>query len=108
MDFNKDAIQRQVSTFWRKNWKQFCFKLNGKELKPESVSSITPQLEEGDFGNGYNFSCLGLNLRVSINGIEKPYKAEFVIKVVPIFKNDNSKPSEIITGIQNNTITLRD
>ena len=107
MDYNKDVIRQKLMPYWKDNWHLLSFKLNGKDVQPEAVSSMTIQLEEGDYGDGYNFHCIGLNLRVTINGVDKPYKAEFTIKVIPQMDSGSNKPTEIIDGVQNNMVLLR-
>jgi len=107
MDYNIETVKQLVASFWKKNWKQFNFKLNGKTVKPDSVSSITVQLERGEFVDGCNFHCTALNLRVSINGVDNLYKADFTIKVVPVYEEGKIEPSEAVENVYLNTIFLK-
>ena len=91
-----------------KNWKQLSFRLNGHVVQPDSVSSITPQLEEMDDESGSYFHCTGLNLRVLINGVEKLYKADFIVKVIPVLGKESIKPGEKIEEIRDNLVVLRE
>ena len=81
--------------------------LKGVEVVPKNVSPFSLQLQEGDFGNGYNFKCDTLNLRVDIDGIECPYDAEFVIKVSYTIESEGSKPVERIDSVKDNRISLK-
>ena len=106
MNFNLLAIQDDFRNFWKTAKDTVRYKLRGEDFFPEVVNSFDIQLEEGDYGDGYNFKCQSLNLRLGTNGLEKPYSAEFIIKVVPII-NENNKVIEKIIGIKDNCIYLK-
>lgn len=110
MKYDKEQIDSEFSKFWRENKNLMKYNYRGNTVTPESVSSFSLQLREGDYGEGYNFHCDALNMRVKINNHEKPYNAEFVIKVgiADDTKNQNGKPLETVLGIKNNTIFLKD
>ena len=106
MDFNLHTIQCDFGNFWKTVKDTVRYKLRGEDFFPEVVSNFNIQLEGGDYGDGYNFKCQALNLRLFANGLEKPYSAEFVLKVVPII-NENNKVIEKIIRIKNNCIYLK-
>lgn len=106
MDFNLVAIQCDFRNFWNSVKDTVHYKLRGEAFFPDVVSNFNIQLEEGDYGDGYNFKCQTLNLRLSAKGLEMPYSAEFILKVVPII-NENNKVIEKIIGIKDNCIYLK-
>jgi len=58
------------------------------------------------FREDVSFHCTGLNLKVSINGFESTYKADFIIKVVPVFEDGKIEPGEKVEGVYLDTIYL--
>lgn len=79
---------------------------NGEKVDIDAIPSFDIFPEEGIFGDGYNFLCSIPFVRVSINGVEEPRKAEFIMKVGLNF-NADAKPCETICGIKDNKIYLK-
>lgn len=107
MEYNSDKIVDNFRLFWQKNKGKMRYQIGSKEVLPESVSSFHIQLKEGDYGDGYNFKCETLNLRVMIDDDECPYDAEFIIKVSYKASDNCKKPNEFIESIKDNTIFLK-
>ena len=91
--------------FWSTAKESVHYKLNGCDLIPEKVSGFDIQIEKGDYGDGY-FRCTALNLRIQANNIERPYIANFIIKVIPTI-DENGKLVEKIIDIIDNCIYLK-
>ena len=106
MDFNLQAIRSDFRDFWKTAKGTVHYKLRGEDFFPDAVSNFSIQLEEGDYGDGYNFKCQTLNLRIAADGVEKRYSAEFILKVVPIDTNNN-EIIEKIQGIKDNCIYVK-
>lgn len=106
MEYCLESIQKDFRLFWKSAKDAVSFKLNGKAINPESIPSFQIQINEGDFGDGYNFQCQSLDLKILIDNCERRYKADFIIKVVPISVN-NGKPTEKIVAIKDNCIYLK-
>lgn len=80
--------------------------LDGKDVSPEKISSCAFQLNEIESMEGYNSEVTALGLRVQISSHEAPYKATFLIKVVPETTSDTKLPEEKIIGILNDRVHL--
>lgn len=106
MKFDHEKIRSELRDFWRENKKKVHYFLNGKEVSPKSVSHCDFQLKEIEPLDGYNFEVTTLGLRVQIESLEMPYKANFLIKVVPVPTSDSELPEEKIIGIYDNRVTL--
>lgn len=101
------AIQDDFHNFWRSAKDSMRYKLRGTDFSPETVSTFGIQLTEGDYGDDFNFKCQSLNLRILANGVERPYSAEFIIKVVPIVKGHNQVIEKVVS-IKDNCIYLQE
>ncbi|MBD5425921.1 MAG: hypothetical protein HDR45_06995 [Bacteroides sp.] len=106
MEYSIDSIQEHFTLFWKTAKKTVHYKLNGRDLIPEKVSGFGIQLTPGDYGDGYNFSCVALNLRIQENSTEVPYDANFIIKVVST-TDENGNLTEKIVNIKDNCIYLK-
>lgn len=106
MDYNKDAIGRAFHSFWKTNKGNIRYRLSAKDVTPTKVSSFDIQLTEGDYGDGFNFQCHALNLRVEIDNLEQPFNATFTIKVDVTIQQEGEKPIETVKAIKDNTIFL--
>lgn len=106
MEYTLDSIRADFHDYWKTARNSVSYKINGRYCVPESISNFDIQLSRGDFGDGFNFQCEALNLRVNMNGEEKPYSAEFFIKVVPEI-SENGILCEKIIAIKDNCIYLK-
>lgn len=107
MKFDHKTIEEKLRIFWRENKEKMHFFICGQEVSPERISSCSFQLTEVESTDGYNFKVSTLNLRVQIGSVEEPYKADFLIKVIPTMTSENGIPEEEIVGIHNDRIILR-
>jgi len=108
MIFDHKSIIDSFKIFWRSNKDSIKFYYNGESVAPEKISGFEIQLNEGEFGDGYNFHCSTLNMRVQIGCCEKPYKGDFYLKVLVKHCEQNGMPKEVIHSIKENTIFLKD
>lgn len=109
MKFDEEKIEASFREFWKLNKDNVIFVYKGKKLDVLKVAGITKfQMEPGDFGDGYNYSCTALNARIECEGGEKPYTVEFVIKVIPEINNPSGIPAEKVIAIRDNKIYLKD
>lgn len=105
MEYSLEAIQEDFRLFWKSAKDSVSFILGGQAIALESIPSFNIQINEGDFGDGYNFHCQSLDLRIMVDNCERRYKAVFTIKVEPMI-NNNGKPTEKIIAIRDNCIYL--
>lgn len=108
MNFDEAKIQELFREFWRKNKNNMKYYYKGKCVEPENISGFSIQLTEGDYGDGFNFSCESINLRVQLDSHDRLCKAHFYIKVLPVQNQNDDMPTEVITEIKDNKIYLSD
>lgn len=109
MKFDEEKIEASFREFWKLNKDNVVFVYKGKKLDVSKVAGITKfQMEPGDFGDGFNYSCTALNARIESEGCEKPYKVEFVIKVIPEIDNASGIPADKVIAIRDNKMYIKD
>lgn len=82
MKYDIDQIDSEFRKFWRENKNSMKYNYRGKTVTPESVSSFSLQLQEGDYGEEYNFHCDALNMRVQIDRFENSTKLSLSSRLV--------------------------
>lgn len=108
MNFDKNVIKQEIQCLLRQEFKNLKFYLNGKKIDPQSVTVEGGiQLDEGDFGAGYNFNCRLLNLRVLTENTEHSYEGECILKVSYKIVDNASKPVEFLESIKDNKIQIK-
>jgi hypothetical protein len=107
MDKDLDSlIQDAFRVFWKEHKNSVDFKLKGEIFIPEEIKGFDVQLEKSNGGDGFNYSCKSLNLRIRSNKLERPYTATFVIKVHISTAEDGSIKANV-EAIKDNCIYLK-
>jgi hypothetical protein len=99
-------IQDAFRVFWKEHKNSVDFKLKGEIFIPEDIKGFDVQLEKSNGGDGFNYSCKSLNLRILFNNMECPYTATFVIKVHISTAEDGSIKANV-EAIKDNCIYLK-
>lgn len=108
MNFEKEVIKRQINDLLTKNWRNLKFYLGSNCIQPQSVTNAGGiQLNEGDFGDSYNFNCKFLHLRIQVENTEISYEGECTLTVCYKCEDESSKPEEFIENIKDNKIHIK-